>query len=330
MSLTAKLGYDQKAIDLIALDWCAALRGKATGAALADSHLRRLAELVFDPERRHFVTGELTPRVSIISHLQPSGEYMFAADFNPVGQESQGILPGSGVPLIRQRPNMGSADAHLPPGEIFEAVTLTGHADLRIDGRVEIHLVPMEGSALPDSAFADATAQAYLRLVGKPQSGRLRIRREVWSGLAKPAAMSRHSDFIYLVEPFDPNRIPILMIHGLKSGPIIWRDLTMGILLDRRLHARFQVWHAFYPTGLPPFWCGSRIRLALKGLLERFDPDASSIARNHMAVIGHSMGGLLARMLVTEDHELLWRTTFTVPPDELAAIHAAGHGRGIR
>jgi hypothetical protein len=129
--------------------------------------------------------------------------------------------------------------------------------------------------------------------------------------------MTSHTDGIYLIEGYDPNRIPVLMIHGLRSSPLAWEELTRAILATPRLHQRFQVWHAFYPTGLPPFYTVSRIRLALRSVLEHFDPEGDDLPSKHMAVVGHSMGGLVAHMLVSDDGGALWRETFTTTPEEL-------------
>jgi len=38
-----------------------------------------------------------------------------------------------------------------------------------------------------------------------------------------------------------------------------------------------------------------------------------------MVVIGHSMGGLLARTLVTDSGDALWNSTFAIPFSEMDA-----------
>ena len=30
---------------------------------------------------------------------------------------------------------------------------------------------------------------------------------------------------LYLFEPYSPDRIPIIMVHGLRSTPLIWQQL---------------------------------------------------------------------------------------------------------
>jgi pimeloyl-ACP methyl ester carboxylesterase len=153
---------------------------------------------------------------------------------------------------------------------------------------------------------------AYLHLLEAAE-----LDKASWAGFINPHRMTSHSDGIYLIERYDPNRIPLLMIHGLRSNPLTWEPLTRAVLSTPDLHQRFQVWHAFYPTGLPPFYTGSRIRAVLNEVLLHFDPEGDDLASRQMAVIGHSMGAVISHMLVSDDNGALWQATFLVPPSEL-------------
>lgn len=288
-------------------------------AARQANNLLTLARFSYDPTVSRFVSRKVTPTVEVKNTLDDACTYTFAADFAPLPNGSLGVLPGAGIPLVRRRDNLLGLHAHFPPEAIFEAVTLTAKAEMSSDGKLVIHLVAIDAQALPGSTWADASAQAYIHLLGPASTGRKVPSRIAWGGFRNPLKMTAHKDGIYLIEPFDPKRIPLLLIHGLKSGPVIWHDLTFSVLNDPYFHARFQVWHAFYPTGLPPFYSGARIRKALHSIYARFDPENTSVGRRHMAVIGHSMGGIIARLLVTEDRGLMWKSTFTVPTEELAA-----------
>ena len=35
---------------------------------------------------------------------------------------------------------------------------------------------------------------------------------------------------IYLIDPFDPNRIPVLLVHGLMSSPLVWRNVATAAM----------------------------------------------------------------------------------------------------
>jgi pimeloyl-ACP methyl ester carboxylesterase len=280
--------------------------------AAAQEHLATLARLAYDPGERGFAPQSLGNGVVLdVAALGPL-RYDFADRAEIDGDRAPGILPGRGVPLVGFRPNAGEADAHYPPEGIFTPVTLTADVGATPEG-LRITLRPVTPDEARQGGWADAGAQAYLRLLE-----RTRLNQESSRGFRDPSKLRIHGNGIYLIEPYDPERIPVLMIHGLRSNPEIWRTLTRRILSDPDLHARFQVWHAFYPTGVPPFYTASRIRMQLNDVQARFDPEGDDVASRDVALIGHSMGGIVARALVTEDEGALWRRTFLVPPEDLA------------
>ena len=87
---------------------------------------------------------------------------------------------------------------------------------------------------------------------------------------------------LYFLEAFDPNKIPVLFVHGAGGQPGEWKTLIEG--LDRH---RFQPWVAFYPSGL-------RLDVNRQWL-------SNSLARLQMQhgfdqihLVAHSMGGLVA------------------------------------
>ncbi len=261
---------------------------------------------------RGFRDRELAPGIRLVGSRLPPGHYDFADSYGVTGGATPGVIPGRGVAMVRFRPNPGGDAANYPPEGLFVPVALTADAETGPDGALTITLRAVEGGALSAGGWADASGQAYLRLLE-----RTRLNQESARGFRDPSKLRVHGNGIYLIEPYDPDRIPLLMIHGLRSNPSIWRDLTLAVMDDPDLHARFQVWHAFYPTGVPPFYIASKARERFRGLVARLDPSGTDMAHRHVAVIGHSMGGIVARALVTDDDGALWDRTFTVPPSAL-------------
>ncbi|CAD6545290.1 esterase/lipase family protein [Paraburkholderia metrosideri] len=113
---------------------------------------------------------------------------------------------------------------------------------------------------------------------------------------------------IYMMQPFDPDRRIILMLHGLASSPEAWVNVANDIQGDEKLREHFQVWQVYYPTNVPILVSLARIRRAAQQTLQHFDPDGTSMASRGMVLIGHSMGGVLARLLVSTSDEELWTT----------------------
>jgi pimeloyl-ACP methyl ester carboxylesterase len=75
---------------------------------------------------------------------------------------------------------------------------------------------------------------------------------------------------------------------------------------DEQLRRTYQVWEVYYPTNVPVAVNLAQIRRALKETLQHFDPSGKAVASNHIVLIGHSMGGVIARLLVSSSEDKLW------------------------
>jgi pimeloyl-ACP methyl ester carboxylesterase len=117
-------------------------------------------------------------------------------------------------------------------------------------------------------------------------------------GISKPQ--------ILLMQPFDPNRLTVIMLHGLASSPEAWINVVNEVMGDDRLRRSYQVWEVYYPTNVPVAVNLAQIRRAIDGTLHHFDPTGRSVASNNIVLIGHSMGGVIARLLVSSSGDKLW------------------------
>jgi pimeloyl-ACP methyl ester carboxylesterase len=93
---------------------------------------------------------------------------------------------------------------------------------------------------------------------------------------------------VHFLEAYDPDRIPVLFVHGIAGHPQQLAALMQG--LDRE---RFQPWFYFYPSGFP---LGALAR-HLATLLKRLQAE---LGFGELAIVAHSMGGLVARGAVFE------------------------------
>jgi len=137
-----------------------------------------------------------------------------------------------------------------------------------------------------------------------------------WPALMHPAETSRPHR-LYIMGPYSADRIPIIMVHGLRSTPLAWQQLTNELIGDPEIRSRYQVWHYLYPTGFPFLTSAADFRDELEQLRLILDPEGCDFAMQNMVVIGHSMGGLLARTLVTDSGDALWNSTFAIPSSEM-------------
>jgi len=135
-------------------------------------------------------------------------------------------------------------------------------------------------------------------------------------GLLNPEKHTKRMG-LSLMEPYDPQKIPVIMVHGLRSSPLAWMELTNDLFGDPDLRRRYQIWHFFYPTALPYLYVGMILRSRLEALRVELDPDGDDWAVNNMVIVAHSMGGLVTRSLVSDSGMKIWKTAFKVPPEEL-------------
>ena len=80
---------------------------------------------------------------------------------------------------------------------------------------------------------------------------------------------------------------------------------------DPALRDRYQFWLFMYPTGIPFPASAAHLRQALDDLREVVDPGRADSALDRMVVVGHSMGGLIAKMMVLDSGDALWNLVAT-------------------
>jgi pimeloyl-ACP methyl ester carboxylesterase len=106
-------------------------------------------------------------------------------------------------------------------------------------------------------------------------------------GLWQPLSFVREKRAgVFLLEPYDAAKVPVLFIHGAGGTPQDWRYFIGK--LDR---TKYQPWVYYYPTGLPielsAFWLNNFVT-ALH----------AQYGFRQLIVTGHSMGGLVARRFI--------------------------------
>ena len=108
-------------------------------------------------------------------------------------------------------------------------------------------------------------------------------------GLWQPLAYGREIGFgIDFLEPYDPGRTGVLFLNGAGGSPQDWRAAIEE--LDR---ARFQPWVLVYPSGSPLVEMVDGTVGVLEELGKVYDVD-------HVILVAHSMGGLIARAVTDQ------------------------------
>ncbi len=91
---------------------------------------------------------------------------------------------------------------------------------------------------------------------------------------------------IYFLEEYDPEKTPILFIHGATGTPKGWRHFV-----DRLDRTRFQPWFFYYPTGARIDSMSYLLYWKLVNLQRKYQ-------FNKIYITAHSMGGLVARSFI--------------------------------
>jgi pimeloyl-ACP methyl ester carboxylesterase len=171
---------------------------------------------------------------------------------------------------------------------------------VQVDGMI----VPLESDTTTPLAWMAATAPAPSGI----------------KGLMDPQALT-NAQGLYMLQPFQKDKIPVVFVHGLISSPMTWLPMVNGLMGDPALRERYQFWYFSYPTGNPVFYSASLLRQALQSARDTFDPDGSNPAFNNMIIVGHSMGGLLTKAMVQDSEDRLWNAISKVPLAEVPIPH---------
>lgn len=125
-------------------------------------------------------------------------------------------------------------------------------------------------------------------------------------GIVRLLRPFHYDDTIHLnfLQPYDPKRIPVVLIHGLDSTPATFAPMFFKLLEDPEIRAHYQFWVFSYPSGYPYPYSASVLRKELDRVDREF-PD-----HRDMVVIGHSMGSMISRLLVTDPGDQIWRDIF--------------------
>lgn len=88
-----------------------------------------------------------------------------------------------------------------------------------------------------------------------------------------------HRAGLYQFQPFDPDKTPVVFVHGLMSRPETWRVMVNELLADRKIRKNFQFWFFLYPTGLPVWKSAAELRAELDRFNRELAPRVSTRAQ---------------------------------------------------
>jgi pimeloyl-ACP methyl ester carboxylesterase len=127
----------------------------------------------------------------------------------------------------------------------------------------------------------------------------------------------RRKTSLIAIEPYRPGRVPVVLVHGTASSPGRWAEMVNDLWNDPQIRERFQFWAFVYDTGNPIPYSAMLLRRSLHEAIANLDPAGRDPCLARMVVIGHSQGGILAKMTAVDTGDLLWRNVSDRPLDAL-------------
>ncbi|MEY4568020.1 MAG: hypothetical protein RLY14_2990, partial [Planctomycetota bacterium] len=257
--------------------------------------------------------------------------FEFCSTFEVEGLPNPNVTYGLGVPLVavRKRSDNATGDEKYYPNGLSFAVTAllrvvddqaSPHADsahrhtciLEFHDPLTASDITMANRLVPLQVDL-ATPLAYF--LNSPQ---FQEQSNSTLGFLYPN-QSQNRRGIYMLEPFDKDRIPVLMVHGLMSSPVTWMPMFNDLRSFPELRKNYQFWFYQYPSG-QPFWASAdQLRSDLADLRMQFDPNQQMPPLDQMVLVGHSMGGLVSRMQTIQSGDEFWRILSEHPFEELKA-----------
>lgn len=287
----------------------------------------------------HTAAGACDMTVTMTGNWRPEdfGKVEFVSDYEIKGLKNQYQSYGLGVPLIvvrRSYADQPAAARYYPPNLSFPVTAFLrplpedgadqAIAGSRLRARLELYdpvatsdttvagvTVPLESDLTTPLAYFLSSFTVDLATAGL-------LRPEALLEM-RPNAASTPVMGLYMVQPYEPGKIPVVLVHGLWSSPMTWMAMFNDLRSCPEIRDRYQFWFYLYPTA-QPFWASaSQFRRDLAEVRQVLDPQRREPALDQMVLVGHSMGGLIAKMQTLHSGDDYWRLASDRPFDQVRA-----------
>jgi len=129
-------------------------------------------------------------------------------------------------------------------------------------------------------------------------------------GLARMLNPEKYNDTTRLLrlQPYEPKRIPVIFTHGLQDTPASWAPMINTLIADEEIREHYQFWVFSYPSGYPYPYSAALMRKQLDAMNKAY-PD-----HKKLVLVGHSMGGCVSRLMITDSGDKIWMDLFGKEP----------------
>ena len=254
----------------------------------------------------------------------------FASDHSAFPLREVAAEPGLGVPMfsVRRRKSndfdrLQGNERFLPPVEVYPVTAVlrnpgTGETPLlELRDPLRSTWVESPGGSIPLAADFSTPLAYHFSITRLPlleQVARLDPNQLEWSA------------GLHMLHPYEPGKIPIVFIHGYWSSPRCWLQAINELRRDPTIRSRYQFWIYMYPSINSHLHSAALLRRSLREVREVFDPARTDPALGRMVLVGHSMGGLLAKTAVQDSGDSLWSL---VSPRRFQDVTTSEANRGL-
>ena len=296
--------YDFSAFRLMQIynDSCRGIFSYLKEHELLDNNSFSLLDL---EDRRYFFAS---PRYMLSVPDSTVEDFSLCSDYSIKSLMQKNRQPGVGIPLVGRVAKQQTCKVLKSPRGLTIPVTLTVELTEKSPHVMEVKLNYLDTSlqeTLPQGMLGqtptdnwplalDFSTPLACFLSGLPD-------RNLLSVMLDPDMQSDNSG-LYLIEPYQPNKIPVVFIHGLMSSPSTWMQMINSLKNDPIIRKRYQFWFFSFSSGMPIMMTAGTLRRVL--LEAREELGTTEEARENfdrMVLVGHSMGGLVSRLLLQDN-----------------------------
>ena len=150
------------------------------------------------------------------------------------------------------------------------------------------------------------------------------VHRDKFSSFLDPGRPESKAN-LRMIEPYQKGKRPLVFVHGLLSDRFTWADLVNDLRSVNGLSEHYQIWSFQYPTGQPFVQSAAELRKSLYKIVRDLDQEGNDEALTQMVLIGHSMGGLVSKLQVTESKSAIWDSVASRGVDQIQASPEIRH-----
>jgi pimeloyl-ACP methyl ester carboxylesterase len=245
-------------------------------------------------------------------------QLIIASDYLVSGLPTRNYQYGLGVPLIgvhnAEHPGKEGPERFYPPEMAFPLTAFLipnsrlhdPAADIAPPRDCRLQLVDPVRHPVVGPPTASLSVEADMSTPLAYMWSRTDLDRHRWTGLFRPGeALARAH--LMLLRPYEPGKIPVVMVHGLISSPLAWIPMLNELLRDPSIQQRYQFLLFMYPTGVPLPIAAALLRDSLQEVEQTYNPSGRDPEAMRMVLLGHSMGGLLSHMMAVDSGDKLWQ-----------------------